>query len=109
MYVKRQKVLRGRIPAAFPTKVADFPFNISLAFRRDEYIVVIVTQQYNVEQLMSELRERVSKSTQVAVAAELGVSFQHVNDLLAGRRNMSERVAGAMGYTREIVFRKKAA
>lgn len=66
-------------------------------------------KDYTTEDLMKELRGRVAKSTQCAVASELGVSAQHMNDLLLGRRGLSESIALAMGYTREIVFRKRAA
>lgn len=66
-------------------------------------------KNYTTEDLMRELRERVAKSSQRSVAAELGVSAQHMNDLMLGRRKMSESIALAMGYTREIVFRKRAA
>ena len=37
-------------------------------------------------------------------AAKHGVSPQFVSDLLRGRRNISERVAEALGYRAEIVF-----
>jgi len=63
---------------------------------------------YHTDDLMRELRGRVGKATQTAVAAELGVSLQHLNDLLMGRRKMSERVAAAMGYRMEVVFRKQS-
>jgi len=65
-------------------------------------------REFSTEHVMAELRQRVSGSTQAAVARELGISLQHVNDLLNGRRKMSERVAQALGYRREIVFRKSA-
>ena len=83
----------------------DYPIDIRII----RYILRIVIKQYTTEDVMDDLRRRVSSSTQVAVAASLGVSAQHVNDLLNGRREMSERIAGAMGYERKIVFCKRAA
>ena len=80
-----------------------------LDIRRIEYMLRIEMRQYTTEDVMAELRSRVAASTQRAVATDLGVSFQHLNDLLNGRRAMSERIAEAMGYERKIVFRKRAA
>ena len=70
--------------------------------------MVPVRREYNAEYVIEELRLRCSASSQAAVARELGISLQHVNDLLNGRRKMSDRVAQALGYRREIVFRRSA-
>lgn len=64
---------------------------------------------YSQAELLEELHALVAESSQTAVAAQLGLSVSMVNDLLRGRRDISERIAEAMGYSREIIFRKRAA
>jgi len=56
--------------------------------------------------LIEELRARARKSSQKQVAAELKITPQFLSDVLAGRREITSRVANAMGYERKIVFTK---
>lgn len=71
--------------------------------------MVNVVKEFRADHLIEELRERCANSAQTIVAEQLGISGPFLNQLLSGRREMTDRVARAMGYTREIVFRKKAA
>jgi plasmid maintenance system antidote protein VapI len=64
---------------------------------------------YSHSELLNEIRGLVEKSSQTEVAERLGIGIQMVNDIIHERRVISERIAEAMGYTREMVFRKKAA
>jgi plasmid maintenance system antidote protein VapI len=65
-------------------------------------------KHYSTDDVMTDLKARVGKSTQLAVARELGVSAQHINDLLNGRRKLTERIAVALGFSREVIFRRVA-
>jgi DNA-binding transcriptional regulator YdaS (Cro superfamily) len=67
---------------------------------------VIPVREITQDDLLTELRKRVSVTTQKAVADELGISPMYMNDLLRGRRDISERIAEKMGYRK--VFRKIA-
>lgn len=44
--------------------------------------------------------------TQRAYAQSLGISFQYLNDVLHGRREVSANLAQKLGLTREVVFRE---
>ena len=63
---------------------------------------------YSQSDLLKELSTLVAESSQTATALRLGITVQMVNDLLRGRRDFSDRIALAMGYRREIIFRKAA-
>lgn len=67
-----------------------------------------MSKLYKTEDVMKDLRERIAKSSQAAIAREFGVSPQHINDLVMGRRLMSETIAAKMGYTREMIYRRVA-
>ena len=64
---------------------------------------------YSQDDLLKELRAMVAESSQTSVAVKFGVTPQMVNDLVHGRRDISDRIAQLMGYEREIIFRRKAA
>jgi len=64
---------------------------------------------YSQTDLRKDLHEMVRRSSQKAVAEKLGFSSQTIGDVLVGRMDISERIAQAMGYEREIIFRKRAA
>lgn len=64
---------------------------------------------YSENDLLDELKKRAAERGQKALAADLMISKQMLNDVLYRRRNLTERVIKAMGYVREIVFRKRAA
>ena len=48
-----------------------------------------------------------ARGPQVRAAEALGVSRQHLNDVLHGRRGISLAIYGGLGYTREVVYRPK--
>ena len=64
---------------------------------------------YSQSEVLQELREQVAESSQSEVARSLGLAVSMVNDLLRGRRDVSDRVAELLGFTREVIFRKRAA
>ena len=53
-----------------------------------------------------ELKKRVAGSTQVAVAAELGVSTQYVCDVLRGTRQPGPKILTALGLERHVTYRR---
>lgn len=63
---------------------------------------------YSQDELLNELRQRVAASSQRQVAQQLGISTSMMNDLMLGRRDVSDRIAKALGYQRAVVFRKVA-
>lgn len=50
------------------------------------------------------LRQMVGASSQKAVAAQLGVSGSYVCDVLKGRRDVTKRLAKALGYQRVVIY-----
>jgi len=64
---------------------------------------------YTYEAVLSDLRQKADEIGQTQLAKDLGISLSMMNDLVHGRRDISERIADALGYTRETIFRKKAA
>lgn len=50
--------------------------------------------------LKAMLLTRTTMSTQKRVASDLGVSAQFLNDVIAGRRDISENLANALGFTK---------
>lgn len=55
---------------------------------------------------MTELRKRVARSTQTAIAKEAKVSAQFVNDALHGRREITGKLLHWLGYERVVTYRK---
>lgn len=64
---------------------------------------------YTYEAVLNDLRQKAEQLGQTQLAKDLGISLSMMNDLVHGRRDISERVAEALGYSREIIFRKRAA
>jgi len=64
---------------------------------------------YTYEAVLNDLRQKAEHIGQTQLAKDLGISLSMMNDLVHGRRDISERVAEALGYSREIIFRKTAA
>lgn len=64
---------------------------------------------YTYEAVLNDLRQKAEQIGQTQLAKDLGISLSMMNDLVHGRRDISERVAEALGYSREIIFRKTAA
>lgn len=57
--------------------------------------------------LLDQLTDRVLSSSQCKVAAELGVSTSYLNDVLRGRRCVSDHLAMRIGWQRVVVFVKR--
>lgn len=55
---------------------------------------------YDQEALLDILQKKTIDKTQREVAKELGISYQYLNDILQGRRNISDNIAKRLGYTR---------
>lgn len=54
------------------------------------------------------LRERCNKSSQKAVAVELGVSQQYLSDVLCGRKEPGDSILAPMGLERVVSYRKRS-
>lgn len=72
-----------------------------------------MSKQFTHDQVLAVIRKEVDGSSMTAVAARIGVSTPFLSDILAGKRLVSETVAKAFGFEREVtttmVFRKRAA
>jgi plasmid maintenance system antidote protein VapI len=58
------------------------------------------------DEMIKEIIRVKGKRSNRAVALEMGVSEQYVCDLLRGRRDVSVRMAAALGFQRLMKFRK---
>jgi plasmid maintenance system antidote protein VapI len=58
------------------------------------------------EQMIKEIIRVKGDRSNRAVALEMGVSEQYICDLLRGRRDVSVRMAEALGFQRLMKFRK---
>jgi plasmid maintenance system antidote protein VapI len=67
-----------------------------------------MVRYFSEDDLIEDLKEEVSQSTQTAVADKYGISRSNLNEILSGRQGVSRRVAEILGYQREMVFRKIA-
>lgn len=65
-------------------------------------------KQYTHEQMVDGLRKVAEEKTQKYAAIDLGISPQYFNDLLHGKREITERVAKELGFRRRIVFERIA-
>ena len=65
---------------------------------------------YSDAELLSILRKRTDTLTQKQVSAEIGFTPQFVNDVLAERRPITEKLAAALGFTKlQTRYRKTGA
>jgi transcriptional regulator with XRE-family HTH domain len=69
----------------------------------DDAIEIIVGQS----QLIKVIKSYVACSSQKKVARHLNITPQYLNDILHGRRDISEQVADRLGYRRLVVFEKR--
>lgn len=67
-----------------------------------------MAKTYNDSDLLKMLWEMVRGTSQKQVADQLGLSRAMLNDVLHGRRYMTERLAEAMGFKREVIYRRAA-
>ena len=58
------------------------------------------------DDLIEALKAGVSKTSQKDMAENLGVTPQFLNDVLRGRREISYRLAEAMGFRRLVLFER---
>jgi DNA-binding transcriptional regulator YdaS (Cro superfamily) len=69
-------------------------------------------KKYSQEDVIQAMREEVRRTSLVAVADRIGVSSAYLVDVRTGRRPVSEKLARAFGFEREIIteviFRKIA-
>jgi transcriptional regulator with XRE-family HTH domain len=68
---------------------------------------------YTQDDVLADIRKVAERSSLRQTAERIGVSAAYLSDILAGNRAVSDTIAEAFGYEREIVteviFRKKAA
>jgi len=68
---------------------------------------------YTQEDVLADIRKAVEESSLRKTAERIGVSAGYLSDILNDNRAVSDSIAEAFGYEREIVtkvtFRKKAA
>ena len=58
--------------------------------------------------LRKELIKRLKRQgTQSSLAREIGISHSYLNDILRGKRHITEPVAGYLGFERCTVFKRK--
>lgn len=55
---------------------------------------------------IAELRRRLAKKTQKALAIELGVSQAYLNDVLQGRREAGEKLLKPLGIARVVIHKR---
>ena len=62
----------------------------------------------NADTLRGQLRAMLKSKNQKDLAARLDIHPSYLCDVLKGRREISERLARAMGYRRAVMFEKEA-
>ena len=60
-----------------------------------------MAQSYTPEQVLLDLRRRIAGSTQADVARSLGFAPAFICDVTMGRRDLTDRLARALGYDRQ--------
>lgn len=85
-----------------PKKTAKMVFSILAEHQfRDRGLLVIE------HDLLDQLTDWVRNDSQRVVAGELGISVAYLNDVLHGRRSVSEALARRLGWERATVFVKR--
>lgn len=64
-------------------------------------------KEYDSDQVLAMLKDRVEGGTQKDFAAQCGVSAPYLHDMLKGRREIGDKVLEAIGIERLTVYRKK--
>jgi plasmid maintenance system antidote protein VapI len=74
--------------------------------------VLFMPKTYTQDDVLADIRKVVEASSLRQTAERINVSAAYLSDVLAGNRGVSDNMAAAFGYTREIVtkviFRKAA-
>ncbi len=63
-------------------------------------------EQLRAEQMVGKLRHECKKTSQKAVANQLGISQAYLSDVLNGRREFPAVIASEFGYERIVTFVK---
>lgn len=63
-------------------------------------------KQFSEGDLYDALRAKIDTLGQAAAAKELGFTPQFLNDVMNGRRTLSERLVTALGYRRVVTFER---
>lgn len=67
---------------------------------------------YTREDVVAAIQKEIDKTSLRQTAKRIGISAGYLSDVLKGNRHVSETMAGAFGFTREVVtqfvFRKIA-
>jgi plasmid maintenance system antidote protein VapI len=61
---------------------------------------------YTESDVVAELKKRADSSSQLQVANEMEIHPSMLNDLIHGRRAISERMAKKLGFVKKVVFNK---
>lgn len=76
-------------------------------------VSLTMSKQFTQDDVLAIIRKEVDASSMTATAAKIGVSISLLSYILSGERAVSDAVAEAFGFEREVtttvVFRKKAA
>lgn len=62
---------------------------------------------YTQDDVKEEIRKQFADSSMSQVARDKGISVSHLSDILTGRQGVSENVAAAFGFTREVTTEVK--
>lgn len=65
-----------------------------------------ITEQFSHDYVLRCLQMKVDVSSQREAAKSYGVTPQFINDVLRGRREITSRLAEAMGFKRRTVFER---
>ena len=68
-----------------------------------------IESTYTELQLIAQIRNRVSGSTQKQIALDLDISLQYLNGILSGERGVSDHVAKMLGFDKKWVYMRKEA
>ena len=75
--------------------------------------MLLMPKTFTQEDVVADIRKAVEATSVRQTAASIGVSAAYISDILNGNRGISDAIAEAFGYEREIVtkvtFRKSAA
>ena len=72
-----------------------------------------MSKQFTQDDVLAVIRKEVDGSSMTAVASRIGVSVSLLSYILSGDRGVSDAIAEAFGFEREVttkvIFRKRAA
>jgi hypothetical protein len=68
---------------------------------------MFVAKTYTTEDVLTVIRAEVEKSSYRKLAAEKSLSLGQLADVLSGRTGISEKIASAFGFVREVTTEVK--